>query len=130
LSAFEDGDLNDQVLIVEDEFLIVMGLSRVVEDMGIEVCATAATADDAVALAQLHRPSIVLMDMRLQGEKDGVDAALAIHATVGSKVIFLTGSREPATTARIQTDHPSAVLFKPVTDGQLRATIERVRLER
>jgi DNA-binding NarL/FixJ family response regulator len=114
-------------MIVDDEFLIVMGLSLVIEDMGIEVCATAATADDAVALAQQHRPSIVLMDVRLQGEKDGVDAALEIRATVACKVIFLTASKEPAMTARIEAGHPSAVLFKPVSDGQLRAAIEKIR---
>lgn len=117
-------DLQDLVLIVDDEFLIAMGLSMQVEDMGREVCGTAANADEAIELAQKYRPSIVLMDVRLQGEKDGVDAALAIHATVGSRVIFITGSREPATMARIQLDHPAAVLFKPVSDRQLRLAIE------
>jgi two-component system, response regulator PdtaR len=126
MSATQEGDLQDHVLIVDDEFLIAMGLSMQVEDMGREVCATAATADDAVALAQKHRPAIVLMDVRLQGDKDGVDAALAIHRHVGSKVIFITGSREPATMARIHMDHPAAVLFKPISDRQLRLAIEEV----
>lgn len=117
-------DLQDHVLIVDDEFLIVMGLSMQVEDMGREVCGAAASADEAIELAQKYRPSIVLMDMRLQGDKDGVDAAQVIHATVGSKIIFVTGSREPATMARIQLGHPAAVLFKPVSDRQLRLAIE------
>jgi DNA-binding NarL/FixJ family response regulator len=117
-------DLQDTVLVVDDEFLIAQGLCMQIEDMGMSVCATAATADDAVALTQEHRPAIVLMDMRLLGEKDGVDAALEIHYTVGSKVIFITGSREPATIERIKLDHASAVLFKPVSDHQLRAAIE------
>jgi DNA-binding NarL/FixJ family response regulator len=116
-------DLQDCILVVDDEFLIAEGLCMQVEDMGILVCGTAATADDAIALTQQHRPAIVLMDMRLRGDKDGVDAALAIHETVGSKVIFITGSKEPATMARIQLDHPSAVLFKPVSDQQLKAAI-------
>lgn len=116
--------LRDHVLIVDDEFLIVMGLHMQVEDLGREVCATAATAQDAIEAAQKHRPSIVLMDVRLQGDMDGIDAARIIHDTVGSKVIFITGSREPATVARIEQDHPSAVLFKPVSDRQLRAAIE------
>jgi DNA-binding NarL/FixJ family response regulator len=111
------------VLVVDDEYLIAHSLSLQVEDMGLPVCGMAATADEAVELAQLHRPVVVLMDMRLQGDKDGVDAALAIHATVGSKVIFVTGSREPATMARIQMDHPAGVLFKPVSDRQLSSAI-------
>ena len=112
------------VLVVDDEFLIAQGLRLQVEDMDLAVCGTAATADDAVALAQAHRPAIVLMDVRLHGDKDGVDAALAIHDTVGSKVIFITGSSEPSTIDRIQLDHPTAVLFKPVSDRQVRAAIE------
>jgi CheY-like chemotaxis protein len=67
---------------------------------------------------------LVLMDMRLAGEEDGVDAALAIHALGIAKVIFITGSREPATMARIQLDHPSAVLFKPIFGRQLQKAVE------
>lgn len=119
-------DLRACVLVVDDEFLIAQGLCLQVEDMGLPVCATAATAEEAVAAALEHRPMVVLMDVRLQGELDGVDAALAIHEHVGSKLIFVTGSREPATLDRISLDHPSAVLFKPVSDRQLRMTIEGV----
>ena len=116
--------LNDPILVVEDEYLIAMGFRAGIEDMGLTVCGTAATADDAVALAVQYRPKVVLMDMRLRGDKDGVDAAQAIHEQVGSRVIFITGSREPATMERINLDHPWAVLFKPVSHRQLQTTIE------
>ena len=116
-------ELQACVLVVEDEFVIAQGLCMQVEDIGLSVCATAATADDAVAAALAHRPMLVLMDVRLRGEGDGVDAALAIHQHVGSKVIFVTGSREPATLDRIGLDHPAAVLFKPVSDRQLQTAI-------
>jgi DNA-binding NarL/FixJ family response regulator len=117
-------DLQDHILVVDDEFLIAEGLCAQIEDIGMTVCGTADTAEKAIALAQAHRPSIVLMDMRLRGQGDGVDAALVIHATVGSKLIFITGSREPRTMARIRLDHPSAVLFKPISTQQLRTSIE------
>ena len=112
------------VAVVDDEFLIVAGLCAQLEDLGMAVCGTAATADEAVALVQASRPAVVLMDVRLAGDKDGVDAALEIHETVGSKVIFVTGSREPATMERIRLDHPAGVLFKPVSDLQLRQAID------
>ena len=115
------------VLVVEDEYLIALALCAQVEDMGIEVCGTAASADAAIALAVKHRPSIVLMDMRLQGKKDGVDAAVAIDQLVGAKVIFITGSKEPTTLERIGATHPAAILFKPISDRQLSARIEAVR---
>jgi CheY-like chemotaxis protein len=112
------------ILVVDDEFIIANSLSLQVEEMGYAVCGVAATAREAVDLAQTHRPDIVLMDVRLKGEEDGVDAALAIHATTGSKVIFITGSREPATMARIELDHATAVLFKPIYGQQLRIAVD------
>ena len=111
------------VLVVDDEFLVAEGLCMQVEDMNLAVCGTATNADEALALAMMFRPEVVLMDMRLRGEKDGVDAALAIHAEVGSKVIFITGSREQSTIDRIHQDHPAGLLFKPVSDRQLRMAI-------
>jgi DNA-binding NarL/FixJ family response regulator len=111
------------VLIVDDEFLIVDLLQYQIERMGLKVCGTAATSIMAVALAKIHRPAVVLMDVRLRGEQDGVDAALEIHRLVGSKMIFITGSTEPRTRERIEMDHPTAVLFKPVTDRQLTAAV-------
>jgi DNA-binding NarL/FixJ family response regulator len=117
-------DLENCVLIVEDEFFIAESLRMHLEDMGVEVCGIAATADDAVMLAQEHRPRLILMDMRLRGDGDGVDAALAIHATVGSQILFVTGSQEPRTVQRIQLDHPIGVLFKPFSGWALRAAVQ------
>jgi two-component system, response regulator PdtaR len=113
----------ERALVVEDEALIADLWCMILDDMGLDVCGTATTAEVAIALARTHRPKIVLMDVRLRGELDGVDAALAIHESVGSKVIFITGSKDPSTSARIQLDHPSAVLFKPVSDRQLKAAV-------
>ena len=112
------------VAVVEDEFLIAAGLTMQLEELGMKVCGTAATAEEAVTLVQANRCDLVLMDMRLAGAQDGVDAARAIHDTGGSKVIFVTGSREPATLERIRLGHPAGVLFKPVTDRQLRQAID------
>jgi len=116
-------NLSRCVLIVEDEYLIALALAARVEDMGLAVCASVETAAEAISSAQTHRPAVVLMDMRLKGKEDGVDAAMVIHKTVGSKVIFVTGSREQATIQRINLDHPFATLFKPVSDRQLQGTI-------
>jgi response regulator of citrate/malate metabolism len=117
-------DLVNCVLIVEDEFLIADMFEAQIEDMGITVCGIAGTADQAIALAREHRPVLVLMDVRLKGDKDGVDAAIAIHSTVGSKIIFITGSREPANIQRMKLDHSIAVLFKPIYGRVLQRAVE------
>jgi two-component system, response regulator PdtaR len=117
-------DLVNCVLIVEDEFLIADMFETQIEDMGITVCGIAGTADEAIAYAREHRPALVLMDVRLKGAKDGVDAAIAIHNSVGSKIIFITGSREPANVKRMEVDHPTAVLFKPIYGGALQSAVK------
>lgn len=109
-------ELRECVLVVDDDAMIADLWSLLLEDMGLDVCGHAATASVAIAIAKRHRPKLVLMDVRLKGGLDGVDAAAAIRASVGSKVIFITGSQDSATLARIHLDHPTSVLFKPVSN--------------
>ena len=111
------------VLVVDDEALIADLWCMHMEMIGVEVCGVAATAEAAVALAQEHRPAVVLMDVRLRGASDGVDAARLLGEHVASKVIFITGSRDPDTIARIQSAEPAAILFKPVSDRQLHTAV-------
>jgi DNA-binding NarL/FixJ family response regulator len=117
-------DHQDSVLVVDDEVLIAHLWCMTLEDMGLKVCGTAATAENAISMAREHRPRVVLMDVRLRGALDGVDAALAIHEQVGSKLVFITGSKEKATLERIQQDHPMSVLFKPVSDRLFKAAVK------
>jgi DNA-binding NarL/FixJ family response regulator len=112
------------VLVVEDEFIIAAGLRVQIEAMGIEVCGVAATSRRAIELAKLHRPAVVIMDTRLRGSDDGVCTASSINNTVGSEIIFLTGSKEPAMIARMESARPSTILFKPVFEQQLQAAIK------
>lgn len=115
------------VVIVEDDMLIGMALSMMLSDMGMEVRGQAVTAAEAVSVTETCRPDLVLMDVRLKGEGDGVDAAQHIHRTMkGTKVVFITGSRERETIARIQEDHPAGLLIKPITQAQLEATVRAV----
>jgi CheY-like chemotaxis protein len=65
------------------------------------------------------------MDVRLVGERDGVDAAMAIHHRKPVPTVYVTGSHEPETIARIRTDHPSDILHKPVLEDQLRDALTR-----
>jgi CheY-like chemotaxis protein len=114
------------VLVVDDEALIALFLSDTLEELGYRVCGTAATADRAVELAKAYQPRLVLMDVRLKGQGDGVDAALRIHQARPVPVIFITGSREQATLDRIALDHPAAILFKPILPQHLRDALARI----
>lgn len=116
----------DRVLVVDDELLIVDLLTMMLAKMGFEVCASAASATEAVMLAERYTPRLVLMDVRLRGTVDGIDAAMAIWRAVGSRIIFITGSREPETIRRIETAHPAPVLFKPIRFDQFRDAVLQV----
>lgn len=108
------------VLIVDDDFLIVEYLRDVVADFGYVVAGTAATAGAAVDAARALQPDLILMDVRLRGRRDGVDAAVQIHTEMGVPIIFITGSNEPETIARINEDSPTGVLIKPIMPQHLK----------
>jgi len=112
-------------LIVEDDELIALLLSDMLAEMGLRVCGVASTAAEAVALADKHRPDVVLMDVRLDGPEDGVDAAIEIHRRHPTPIIFVTGSSDRETIARIERDRATATLFKPIQAAQLRAALDK-----
>lgn len=115
------------VLIVEDNILIAMGLEATLQDLGLAVCGTATSAVEAVALFSIERPELVLMDLRLVGDQDGVDAAHGIHRVEDRvPILFITGSRDRPSVDRIHQDHPAAILFKPVTPDMLAAELLRI----
>lgn len=113
-----------RVLVVDDEFLIADLLCMMVEDLGMVVCGTADTASEAVSIALQEAPDLVLMDMRLKGDGDGVGAALAIKAELGCPILFITGSAEPESIDRIMAISPAGLLIKPITPYQFKTAVE------
>lgn len=113
-----------KVLVVEDEFLIAAALGVQIEAMGHVFCGSAPSAYRGIVMAREMQPDVVLMDVGLEGEVDGVDAALAIHQIASPKIIFITGSKAPETLDRIALARPVAILFKPYSTNELRRTID------
>lgn len=113
-----------RAVIVEDDFLVAEFLRIVCEEIGVDVAGVAYSAGDADRLIAEQNPSHVLMDVRLGGTRDGVDIAIDVHAiSPSTRIIFVTGSREPGTLARIAADHPFRVLIKPVMVSDLREAL-------
>src|ERR1044071_3140766 len=108
-----------KVLIVEDQFLASEFLKIWVEAYGLDVCGVAKSAARAIELADEHKPNFILMDVRLEGDRDGIEAALAIHGRFPARFIYCTGSSEPSTLKRISEDHPFAILIKPIDPAEL-----------
>jgi two-component system, response regulator PdtaR len=114
-----------RVLIVEDQWLVAAEFESTLSDGGFEVVGIAASADEAVALCRTHRPDFALMDIRLIGRRDGVDAAADILSAFGIRSLFVTAHDDPQTRARAAGLQPLDWLVKPVPSRRLLEAVQR-----
>jgi PAS domain S-box-containing protein len=122
------------VLVVEDEGIVGASLRRTLQEMGHTVIAVTGSGEEAVRIAREIPPDIVLMDIRLSGPVDGIDAARRILSRHDVPVIFTTAYADEATLARAKLTSTLAYLTKPIDDQQLRIAVDfalyRHRMER
>lgn len=115
---------NARILVVEDEAIVALDIQRELDLLGYEVVATTGDGEGAIELAAKHRPDLVLMDIRLQGAMDGVEAGRVIRAKFGIPIVFLTAHADPGTLGRAKQAEPFGYLLKPFVDQELRMAIE------
>lgn len=108
-----------RILVVEDEWLVAHESESALEDAGYVVVGVAASADEAVTMADIHRPDLVLMDIRLQGDGDGIDAAIEINRRLRIRSVFVTANVDAPTRERAQAAEPVAWIAKPYSTQQL-----------
>ena len=89
-----------RALIVEDEILIAEELKERLSRLGFSVIAAVDTADEGIAIATGEHPDLVVMDIRLRGEKDGIQAAREIREQVDVPIIYLTAHSDRLTVER------------------------------
>jgi two-component system, response regulator PdtaR len=108
-----------RVLIVEDEFFISLGTDSLLRELGHTPVGVAVSAEEAVAMAERHRPDVVLMDIRLSGARDGIYAAEAILSRFGIPSIFVTANTDPQTRQRALAVGGLGFIEKPVSKERL-----------
>ncbi len=111
-----------KILVVEDEGLIAHDIASRLEALGHQVVGTASTAEEAIEKAS--EAEIVLMDIRLDGRADGVDAAMAIRERYHVPVVFLTAHADRSTLERAKEASPFGYIVKPVAHASLNTSIE------
>jgi len=119
----EQGDAT-RILIVEDDVIVAHNLKSRLEGLGYEVLAIARSGEEAVQRSLEARPDLVLMDVKIAGEIDGIEAAGRIRAHHDVPVIYLTGYADDATLARAKVTDPFGYVLKPFEMRELRSTIE------
>lgn len=112
------------ILIVEDERVVARDIQRSLIDLGFNVPATAASAEQAIALASQHCPDLILMDIRIKGERDGVDTATILRERYDIPIVYLTAYADESTVERAKLTQPYGYLMKPVKTYELRSAIE------
>ena len=113
-----------RILIVEDQKLIAADLENTLRKLGYAVVASVSSGEEAVAAADAARPDLVLMDIRLRGDLDGVETAAAIRQRMDIPVIYLTAYADEQTIRRAKATSPFGYLVKPFNERELRAAIE------
>ena len=113
-----------RALIVEDEILIAEELKDRLSRLGFSVIAAVDTADEGIAIATKERPDLVLMDIRLKGEKDGVQAAQEIRQQVDVPIVYVTAYSDLLTVDRARGTEYDGYILKPFHRRELQSTIE------
>ncbi|HUW85478.1 MAG TPA: response regulator [Methanoregula sp.] len=115
---------NTKVLIVEDDKVIVNVAQWRLSKLGYDVCGSAGTGADAMEMVEKMRPDIVLMDITLMGEIDGIETAGRIKKNFNIPVIFVSAYIDEATLSRAKAINPDGFIKKPFEDDDLRIAIE------
>ncbi|MBU2648735.1 PAS domain S-box protein [bacterium] len=115
---------NARILIVEDEVIIAMELESQLQSLGYNVTSIVNTGEQALAEAEADKPDLILMDIRIKGEMDGIDAAEVIRNKFGIPVIFSTAYLDQERIERAKITMPFGYVLKPIQERDLRVTLE------
>jgi two-component system, response regulator PdtaR len=123
-------DRNPRILVVEDDFLVATEIEVALQSAGFAVAGVAASADEAIALAQSTAPDLAIIDIRLNGVRDGIDAALALFRDHAIPCVFATAHADEIVRARAAPASPLGWLQKPYTMPLLIEIVRRALAQR
>ena len=111
-------------LVVDDERIVTRDLEEDLVQMGYDVVGTASSGEEAIEKAREFHPDVILMDIMMPGEKDGITAAVEIRAEMNIPVVFLTAYADVGLLNRAKGAAPYGYIVKPFQTQQIRSTIE------
>jgi CheY-like chemotaxis protein len=114
------------ILIVEDERVVALDLARRLRQLGYTIAGLAASGTEAITQALTHHPDLVLMDLRLPGAVDGLEAAQFLRTHLNLPVLVVSGVTDAPTLVRAHQVSPTGVLAKPVEDHDLQSALQKV----
>src|SRR5437899_4042727 len=113
-----------KILIVEDESIIAEDISESLRRLGYENTRIADSGKRAIETAVEMQPDLILMDIKLKGKMDGIEAIQQIYSRIRVPVVYLTANADCATIERAKITEPFGYLVKPYKEAELQSTIE------
>ena len=113
-----------KILIVEDEVLVAKDLQHTLQNLGYDVSAAVSSGPKAIESVEKEKPDLILMDIVLQGEMDGIETAKQIRSRFNVPVVYLTAHTDQKTVERAKITNPFGYIVKPFDDRQLKAVVE------
>lgn len=113
-----------RILVVDDERIVAQDITECLISIGCDVIGTALSGAEAIEKAASLRPDLIMMDIVIQGEMDGIDAAAIIRAEYDIPCVFLTAYSDPAVLGRAKACEPAGYIVKPFEEAGLRSTVE------
>jgi CheY-like chemotaxis protein len=113
-----------RILVVEDEHIVAMGIKKMVKSLGYTVTGVASSGEDAISKAESTFPDVVLMDIMLKGDMDGVEAAGEIKKRFDVPVVYLTAYSDNKILERAKKTEPFGYIVKPFDEKDLHSSIE------
>jgi DNA-binding response OmpR family regulator len=117
------GGADERILIVEDDILIASQMEAALAEDGFEIAGVASTGKEAFQLAEAQYPTLVVMDIRIAGDRDGIDTALELFRLHGIRCIFASAHSDDDTRRRAAPAAPLGWLQKPYTMASLTAMV-------
>lgn len=117
-------DTRKRIMIVEDEALVARDIRSRLSDLGYDVTAICSTAGEAVKEVSASCPDLVIMDIQLKGETDGIEAGEMIYSSYSVPIVYLTGHSDKKLLERTGKSKPYGYILKPFDPQNLRITIE------
>jgi len=113
-----------QILVVEDERVVAEDIKNSLQDIGYDVTAVVSSGEDAIKKAVEDKPDLVLLDIKLKGDMDGIAVANKIRSQTHIPVVYLTAHADEITLERAKLTEPYGYILKPFENKDLQITIE------
>ena len=113
-----------KILIVEDESILALGLKKKLENLGYTVTDIAASGPETIKKVAQNKPDIIMMDIVLKGDMDGIETAAKLNETESIPIIYLTAYADDEILKRAATTEPYGYILKPYKEKELKANIE------